>query len=168
MNVVFYVAAIIAVGTGIRVVTSTSVVHALLYLVVSLVAVAVAFFTLGAPFAAALEVIINAGAIIVLFVFVVMMLNLGQEATEQERRWLPARDWRAPSVLMAVLIAEFAYTLFAKASGTTATAAITPKQVGEVLFQKYLLVVELASMLLLVGLVGSFHLGRRFWERNDQ
>ena len=52
-------------------------VHALLYLVVSLLAVAVVFFTLGAPFVAALEVIIYAGAIMVLFVFVVMMLNLG-------------------------------------------------------------------------------------------
>ena len=60
--------------------------HALLYLIVSLLAVAVVFFTLGAPFVAALEVIIYAGAIMVLFVFVVMMLNLGQDAERTKRR----------------------------------------------------------------------------------
>ncbi len=57
-------------------------VHALLYLIVSLLAVAVVFYTMGAPLVAALEVIIYAGAIVVLFVFVVMMLNLGTQARE--------------------------------------------------------------------------------------
>ena len=60
--------------------------HALLYLIVSLLAVALVFFTLGAPFVAALEVIIYAGAIMVLFVFVVMMLNLGARAVAREER----------------------------------------------------------------------------------
>ena len=59
-------------------------VHALLYLIVSLLAVAVVFYVLGAPFVAALEVIIYAGAIMVLFVFVVMMLNLGEHAVSME------------------------------------------------------------------------------------
>ena len=72
-------------------------VHALLYLIVSLLAVALVFFTLGAPFVAALEVIVYAGAIMVLFVFVVMMLNLGPSAAEQERRWLAPRTWVGPA-----------------------------------------------------------------------
>ena len=84
----FYVAAAIALFATIMVVISTNPVHALLYLVLSLLSVAVIFFVLGAPFAAALEVIVYAGAILVLFVFVVMMLNLGEQVTEQERRWL--------------------------------------------------------------------------------
>ena len=75
--------------------------HALLYLVVSLLSVALIFFMLGAPFAAALEVIVYAGAIMVLFVFVVMMLNLGPQTAAQERQWLDPgsgsgrRCWRS-------------------------------------------------------------------------
>ena len=68
-------------------------VHALLYLIVSLLAVAVDFYALGAPFVAALEIMIYAGAIMVLFVFVVMMLNLAEHAMEVEREWLKPRNW---------------------------------------------------------------------------
>ena len=62
------------------------------------------FFTLGAPFIAALEVIIYAGAIMVVFVFVVMMLNLGAQAVAQERQWLSPGMWIAPGILTAILI----------------------------------------------------------------
>ena len=86
--------------------------HALLYLIVSLLAVALIFFTLGAPFVAALEVIIYAGAIMVLFVFVVMMLNLGAAAVEQEKRWRRPRTWVGPAILAAILLAELVYVLF--------------------------------------------------------
>ena len=77
MDAVFYLAAVIAILATVMVITRLNAVHALLYLIVSLLSVAVVFYTLGAPFIAALEVIIYAGAIMVLFVFVVMMLNLG-------------------------------------------------------------------------------------------
>ena len=73
------------------VITRRNAVHALLYLVVSLLAVAVVFFMLGAPFVAALEVIIYAGAIMVLFVFVVMLLNLGAPRSSSSSAW-PAVD----------------------------------------------------------------------------
>lgn len=79
MNVVFYVAAAVAVLSTVMVIVRLNAVHSLLYLVVSLVSVSLIFFVLGAPFIAALEVIIYAGAIMVLFVFVIMMLNLGPE-----------------------------------------------------------------------------------------
>ena len=71
-------------------------VHALLYLIVSLLAVAMVFFTLGAPFVAALEVIIYAGAIMVLFVFVVMMLNLGEHADRDGTSVAEPRIWIGP------------------------------------------------------------------------
>ena len=79
MDAVFYLAAVIAILATVMVITRLNAVHALLYLIVSLLSVAVVFYTLGAPFIAALEVIIYAGAIMVLFVFVVMMLNLGKK-----------------------------------------------------------------------------------------
>ena len=77
MNVLFYIAACIAVISTLMVIIQLNPVHALLYLVVSLLSIALIFLLLGAHFAAALEVIVYAGAIMVLFVFVVMMLNLG-------------------------------------------------------------------------------------------
>jgi NADH-quinone oxidoreductase subunit J len=77
MEIAFYLAAAIAIYATVRVITNTNPVHALLSLIVSLLAVAMIFFMLGAPFAGALEVIVYAGAIMVLFVFVVMMLNMG-------------------------------------------------------------------------------------------
>jgi NADH-quinone oxidoreductase subunit J len=161
MNAVFYVASVVAVIATLMVITRLNAVHALLYLIVSLLSVALIFFTLGAPFAAALEVIIYAGAIMVLFVFVIMMLNLGPQSTDQERAWLSPGIWRGPAALALILALELVYVL---ASGTTnpaTPAAIPPRQVGITLFGPYLLGVELASMLLLAGLVGAYHLGHR-------
>ena len=77
MNVLFYISAVVAILATLMAISRAHPVHALLYLIVSLLAVALVFFTLGAPFVAALEVITYAGAIMVLFLFVVMMLNLG-------------------------------------------------------------------------------------------
>jgi NADH-quinone oxidoreductase subunit J len=139
-------------------------VHALLYLIISLMSIATIFYLLGAPFAAALEVIIYAGAIMVLFIFVVMMLNLGPQTTAQERRWLPARMWPGPFLLAAVLLAELIY-LFAGGGRPVAVQLVDSKAVGAALFGPYLLGVELASMLLLAGLVGAYHLGRREREK---
>jgi NADH-quinone oxidoreductase subunit J len=132
-----------------------------LYFIVSLLAVAVIFYVLGAPMAAALEVIVYAGAIMVLFVFVVMMLNVGSEAARQERSWLAPRAWAGPALLSAVLLAEVVWVLTGAAGPETAGPSLSPAAVGEALFGPYLLGVELASMLLLAGLVGAYHLGRR-------
>ena len=92
MELAFYIAAAVAVIATVLMLTRLNVVHALLYLIVSLLAVAVVFYVLGAPFVAALEVIIYAGAIMVLFVFVVMMLNLGEHAVEMEKAVADAGD----------------------------------------------------------------------------
>ena len=160
MLTVFYVAAAVAVIATVMMITRRTAVHALLYLVVSLLAVAIDFFTLGAPFVAALEVIVYAGAIMVLFVFVVMLLNLGKATDEEERRWLEPGVWVGPSLLAAVLLAEVAFVVLG-AGSATAGEQVVPRQVGATLFGPYLIGVELASMLLLAGLTGAFHLGRR-------
>ncbi len=160
MTLLFYIAAAIAVGSTVMVITRLDAVHALLYFIVSLFAVAVIFFLLGAPFVAALEIIVYAAAIMVLFIFVVMLLNLGREAAEQERRWLDPGLWTGPAVLATLLLMELGYIL-ARSGGALASAgSLAPKDVAIVLFGPYLLGVELASMLLLAGLVGAYHLGR--------
>ena len=77
MELAFHAAALVAVYSTLRVISTSNPMHALLNLIISLIAVAMIFFCLGAAFAGALQVIVYAGAIMVLFVFVVMMLNLG-------------------------------------------------------------------------------------------
>lgn len=159
-NVLFYISALVAVVATLLVITRTNTVHALLYLIVSLLAVAMIFFVLGAPFVAALEVIIYAGAIMVLFIFVIMMLNLGGAHAKEEAQLLSPGIWRGPAILCAVLATELIYLLAMEQAMISAVAEITPKQVGIALLGQYVLGVELASMLLLAGLVGAYHLGR--------
>jgi NADH-quinone oxidoreductase subunit J len=161
MNVAFYIAAAVAVTSTAVVVTRLNVVHALLYLIVSLMAVAMVFFTLGAPFVAALEVIIYAGAIMVLFVFVIMILNLGPQTIEQEREWLNPKAWAGPTILVGILLVELVYVLVQGGQQPTAAGSVSPKEVGIALFGTYSLGAEMASMVLLAGLVGAYHLGRR-------
>ncbi len=161
MNLVFYLAALVAVVSTIMVITRLNAIHALLYLAVSLLAVALVFFSLGAPFVAALEVIIYAGAIIVLFVFVVMLLDVGPQSARQERQWLTPGMWTGPSILALILLAELIYVLGWSHSPLSGVNPIDPQAVGSALFGPYLLGVELVSLLLLAGMVGALHLGRR-------
>jgi NADH-quinone oxidoreductase subunit J len=167
MEATFYLSGAVAAAATLMVVTRASAVHALLYLIVSLLAVAIIFFVLGAPFAAALEVIIYAGAVMVLFVFVIMMLNHGKAAAVREREWLSPAMWVGPSILSALLLAELIYILVqnvqdvqgAYGSALISSGVVDSKEVGIMLFGPYLLGVELASLLLLAGLVGACHLG---------
>lgn len=154
----FYIAAVIAVIATLLMITRLQAVHALLYLVISLLAVATVFYTIGAPLVAALEVIIYAGAIMVLFVFVMMLLNIGDRAIRTERSWLDPRAWIGPAVLAAILVAELFYVLIAHGSAAV-EREVSPQQVGMALYGPYVLGVELVSMLLLAGIVGAYHLG---------
>src|SRR5437867_12077914 len=86
MNWLFYIAAFIATIATYLAISRYNPMHALLYLIVSFLATSVIFFTLGASFVALLQIILYAGAIIVLFLFVVMMLNLGEETARSEER----------------------------------------------------------------------------------
>ncbi|WP_048307459.1 NADH-quinone oxidoreductase subunit J [Halomonas sp. PR-M31] len=161
MEVAFYLSGLVAVLATLGVITNTNPVHALLYLIVSLIAVAIVFFALGAPFAGALEIIVYAGAIMVLFVFVVMMLNLGDAVVAQEKAWLKPKAWLGPSVLAAVLLLTLIATLWLGDIGKVIQGdTLTAKEVGTTLFGPWLLIVELAAMLLLAALVTASHVGR--------
>ncbi|HLF73234.1 MAG TPA: NADH-quinone oxidoreductase subunit J [Anaerolineales bacterium] len=161
MLYLFYLAGAVALISTYMVITRLNIVHALLYMVMSLLAVALIFFLLGAPFIAALEVIIYAGAIMVLFIFVVMMLNLGPQSVVQERQWFNLNTWRGMVILAGILLLELIFAFRLGYIQPQALTEITPHQVAMALFGPYLLGVELASMLLLAGLVGAYHLGRR-------
>lgn len=160
LEVAFYVAAAVAVLSTALAITRLVAVHGLLYLIVSLLAVAVVFYTMGAPLLAALEVIVYAGAIVVLFVFVVMMLNLGAQARDRERQWLSGKIWIGPVILSAILLAEVIYLVVRAGASGSIGGVVGPKQVAIALYGPYLIGVELTSMLLLGALVGASHLGR--------
>jgi NADH-quinone oxidoreductase subunit J len=163
----FYIAGVVALAATIAALTRANAVHALIYLIISLLAVAVLFFLMGAPFAAALEIVIYAGAIMVLFVFIIMMLNLGETGTARERDWLSPGNWIVPGIMAGLLLLELILAL-RHVPTLTSGIGVSPKTVGLTLFGPYVLAVEIASMLLLAGLVGAYHLGRRFIVRRRE
>ncbi len=168
--VLFWIPGAVAIAATVAVITRKNASRALVYLVVSLLAVAVIFFMLGAPFAAALEVVVYAGAIVVLFLFVVMMLNLGKTSVMRETRWLQPGMWIGPFILVAILAIAFAYAFATVGGVETKRDMVGPRAVGAALFGPgpYLLAVELAGFLLLAALVGSYHLGRRYLEERRE
>jgi NADH-quinone oxidoreductase subunit J len=157
----FYIASAIAILATIMVITRYNMIHALLYLVVSFLAVAVIFFMLGAPFMAALEVIIYAGAIVVLIIFVIMMLNLKEESVEQERKWFTRNIWIGPGILAFILLGELIYILVASDTVLLNNKVVDAKEVGLSLYGPYIIGVELSGLLLMAGIVGAYHLGRQ-------
>ncbi len=160
MLITFYIASVIAVLATILAITRTNAVHALLYLIISLMSVAVVFFVMGAHFVAALEVIVYAGAIMVLFIFVIMMLNIGAESEKPQARWLSPKVWGGPAVLALILFVELIYVISSGASISADPTVITPKQVGLSLYTEYILGVELAAVMLMAGIIGAYHIGR--------
>ena len=167
MTLLFYLSGLVAVVATALVITRTNAVHALLYLIVSLLAVALIFFILGAPFVAALEVIIYAGAIMVLFIFVIMLVSVER----LQKQPMAGKNWKTAVVLGAVLAAEMA-VFFSRgmsvlqARGTPPPAGLSgnTQQVGWALYMKYMLPFEVASVLLLVAIIGAVVFTRKARE----
>jgi len=158
--ILFYVLGAVIIMATAFAITRRHLVHAIVYLVISFIGTALLFFLLGAPFLAALEVIIYAGAIMVLFLFIIMLLKI--EPTRSPlggylRQWLPALCLAAVSLAATVLL------VIAGPSGGAplCTAMASPLEFGRFLFQKYWFAVEIASYLLFVALVGAWYLGCR-------
>ena len=148
MTILFYLASAIAVFATARVITHRDPMHALLYFVVSLVSLAVVLFTLGAQVIAPLMVMIYAGAIIVLFVFVIMILNLGPQASEQESRFLSPGIWLGPSILCGILLVQLIIVLIRGEGHISGETTTDSKQLALSLFNVYVLGVDRASLLL--------------------
>lgn len=160
MPVVFYIASVVAILSTIMVITRYQPIHALLYLVVSFLAVAMIFLSLGAPFVAVLEIILYAGAIIVLLIFVVMMLNLGTDTATQEKQWLQPKIWIGPSILCLVLLAEMVILLLRGQEANMQVQAVPMRTVSIALYKEYVIAVELAGFLLMAGIVGAAHISK--------
>ncbi|QCI18720.1 NADH-quinone oxidoreductase subunit J [Buchnera aphidicola] len=159
MNFVFYTCSFIAIISTFLVVIQKNAVYSLIYLIISLLSISGVFFTIGAFFAGALEVIIYAGAIIVLFVFVIMTLNLGQKDEIKEKKYLHPIFWIFPSILTLILFISMTYVIFFLKKQKINFFLMNTKIIGISLFGPYLLLVELSSFLLLSALIVVFHIG---------
>jgi len=163
--ILFLVLAVVAVATAIGMLMSRNAVYSALFLVLNFITVAVFYLLLGAPFIAMAQVTVYAGAIMVLFLFVIMLLGAESLPTAEI---LP---WQKPLavILGFVLIAEAAYLLLTRARplgqiappGAAANDSLSLQQLGMSLFQDYLLPFEVTSILLLVAMVGAIVLIRK-------
>lgn len=158
-NIIFYMAAAVVIFATGMAITRKSAVHAVCYLVISFMGTAVIFYILGAPLLAALEVIIYAGAIMVLFLFVVMMVKDTASPLDKPSRikkWLPAM------ILAGISSFSAGFLVFAHSGNRLPPPAVmgTPQDFGRMLFQEYWFPVEIASLLLLAALIGALYLGR--------
>lgn len=163
--VLFIILGAIAVASGIAVVTARNPIHAVLYLVISFFAVAMFYLILSAQFIAFLQILVYAGAIMVLFLFVVMLLNL-TGAIEAVRDKLPAQKWIA-LIFGIALLAEVGVVLSTGVFQRIPEAERLPidfgtsAPVGTLMFSGYLLPFEVTSVLLLIAIVGSIVLARK-------
>ncbi len=136
-------------------------VKSVLAVVVSFFGLAVCFVMLSAPFIAAIQVIVYAGAILVLFLFVLMLLNVGEETRERDPR--PIQRWLSAAALLvfAALLLGLLRAHGASAPGTAAADSGDVAPLARLLFSQYLLPFEALSILLLAALVGAFVLAQR-------
>ena len=157
---IFYLLALLILVATFMAITRRQAIHAVVYLIISFVATGLIFYLLGAPFLALLEVIIYAGAIMVLFLFMVMMLRL---KTEDRGRGAALSQWTPAIVLGGITFILASIMVFADPVSQTPLKAFmaSPSDLGRFLFQKYWFQVEIASFLLLVALVGALYLGRQ-------
>jgi NADH-quinone oxidoreductase subunit J len=161
----FLLLALIAVATALGMLLSRNAIYAALFLVLNFVTVAVFYLLLGAPFIAMAQITVYAGAIMVLFLFVIMLL--GAENLPQEQM-LP---WQKPlaGILAIALAAESTFIFLTRARpigdvsqpDASVNTMTNLRALGEVLFTQYLLPFEVTSILLLVAMIGAIVLVRK-------
>jgi len=159
-GVLFYLLAVSIVLSTAMAITRRHAVHAVVYLVISFFGTALLFYLLGAPLIAAFEVIIYAGAIMVLFLFIIMMLKLEPAQRRMASyiwQWVPAILLGGMTLALAALMIIMNPVSQAPLHATTAS----PSELGRFLFHHYWFPVEIVSFLLFVALVGALYLGRR-------
>ncbi len=157
----FYFLSFLAIMCALMVVFSRNPVHSVLYLVLTFFTIAGHYVLLNAQFLAAVHIIVYAGAIMVLFLFVIMLLNLNKETEPNKSNWLKAIAAIVSGLLLVVLVGSLK-----GAESVVVTNAFNPnigliENLGITLFSDFLLPFEITSILLLVAMVGAVMLGKR-------
>ena len=166
-SIIFYLLSIVLIVSTAMAVSRTRLVHAIVYLIISFFATALLFYLLGAPFIAALEVIIYAGAIMVMFLFVIMTAGMGERERKKARAfwpWVPAIIFSAVSLVLlaAIIWSGPGHGFFLE------PAMASPLDFGIFIFREFWFSVEVASFLLFVALAGALYLGReKRWNKES-
>jgi len=161
--VIFYLLGLIILVATALAITRRQPVHAVLYLIVAFLGTAALFFFLGAPLLAAFMVILYAGAIVVLFLFVIMLFQRSPVGVGRISEW-------GPAVLLGVIFLAVAVAMVFKDPGSGIVlqgAVVEPRDFGHFLFDRYWLAIEIVSILLLVALVATIQLGKRTASGGD-
>jgi NADH-quinone oxidoreductase subunit J len=158
----FYLLAALAVVSAILVITRKNAVHSALSLIVTLLSLAGLYLTLYAPFVAGVQIVLYAGGIMVLFLFVIMLVNLDKAAKEEQFN----HQWHIGILASLVLGAMFLYVYMKgkaifPANAVNLNEATNTQQIGLALFSQYLLPFEVASLLLLVAIVGAVVMAKK-------
>jgi NADH-quinone oxidoreductase subunit J len=165
--IAFYTIAAFILGFAVMVVSTRDTVHSVLFLVLDFLFVAALYVVLGAQFIAAIQVLVYAGGIVVLYLFVVMLVNLKRppEAYEDPNRRTKVGFWLSAAVLAEVIvIAVYGYALPAPALAPASLpipVSGNTEEVGWLLYTSYLIPFEIASILLLVAMIGAIVLAKR-------
>jgi NADH-quinone oxidoreductase subunit J len=162
----FYLFGSIATIASLLVIAQRNPIYSVLLLIASFGALSGLYVLLDAPFVAVIQIIVYAGAIMVLFLFVVMLLNAPQEETHEEERSLPGRHGplRFGAVLACALAVELGWALTSESGGGGAFppgSVNSVAEIGRLLFTDYAFSFEVTSILILVALVGAVVLARR-------
>ncbi|HVE91623.1 MAG TPA: NADH-quinone oxidoreductase subunit J [Actinomycetota bacterium] len=161
----FIIFGALALGSAIAMLIQRNAVHAALLLVVNLVAIAVLFLAMGAEFLFAAQIIVYAGAIMVLFLFVIMLLGVEKSESLGEPRRFQRRQAvmgiLAATPLVAGLFSVMVSPRLSSAPGDVPRDFGSPRALGEILFRNYLLPFEVTSLLLLVAAIGILMLAKR-------
>jgi len=155
--IIFYILAIVILVATALAITRRQPVHAVLYLIVAFLGTAALFFLLGAPFLAAFMVILYTGAIMVLFLFVIMLFQPSSGGLGLISEW-------GPATLLGVVFLAVAVAMVFKDPGSGIVlqgAVVDPRDFGHFLFDRYWLAIEIVSILLLVALVAIIQLAKR-------
>lgn len=163
---IFYMLAILVLVTTGVAITRRNLVHAVVYLVISFFGSAMLFYLLGAPFLAALEIIVYAGAIMVLFLFIIMMIK----AETAQKPVFGLGRFLLAGLFGLIYLAIGAVLIFTDPVSQVGlqTAAAAPRDFGRYLFESHWLAIEVVSLLLLVALMGAFYIGKLRTKASSQ
>ena len=153
----FFLLSAVCVGAVLGMILSKNQAYSALYLVLAVVCLGGLFGLLGAPFMAVVQIIIYAGAIMVLFIFVIMMINLRQGLSPEKKKWTIALSL----VLALVLLLELILAAKGASLGQSPEGSVSPKEIGQLLFTKYLYPFEITSILIIAALVGAIVLVKK-------
>ena len=161
-QVLFYFLSVMALGSAIMVVISKNPVHSVLWLVVTFFAISGHYLLLNAQFLFIVNLIVYAGAIMVLFLFVIMLINLNSDTEPKKNKWLKLAGIVAGGCLMLVLVAALkeAEKKGALAQYNTGDIGLI-KNLGQVLYTEYVVPFEISSVLFLSAMVGAVVIGKR-------